>query len=87
VFCLFYGINRINYSNSNIYIEVENVTKKTRKIECPNCGQVIDVDELLYHKLDEELNKNTVMTSHGERRIMKNSMIIRKRKEGIAGED
>ena len=26
-------------------------------IECPNCGQLIDVNELLYNKLDDELKK------------------------------
>ena len=27
------------------------------RIACPNCGQEIDVNELLYHKLDEELSR------------------------------
>ncbi len=26
-------------------------------IECPNCGFKIDVNEILYHQLDEELKK------------------------------
>lgn len=27
------------------------------KIDCPNCGEVIDVNEILYHKLDEDVRK------------------------------
>ncbi|MBN1131976.1 MAG: DUF2130 domain-containing protein [Bacteroidales bacterium] len=27
------------------------------KIECPNCGYLIDVNELLYHQLEEEIRK------------------------------
>jgi hypothetical protein len=27
------------------------------RIECPNCGQDIDVNEILYHKLDDDLKK------------------------------
>ena len=27
------------------------------RIECPNCGQDIDVNEILYHKLDDDLQK------------------------------
>ena len=30
---------------------------RPNKIECPNCGQLIDVNELLYHQLDDELKK------------------------------
>jgi len=28
----------------------------TNKVKCPNCGQEIDVSDLLYHQLDDELN-------------------------------
>ena len=28
-----------------------------KRIACPNCGQEIDVNELLYHQLDEELGR------------------------------
>ena len=27
------------------------------KIECPNCGQEIDVNEILYHQLQDEIKK------------------------------
>ena len=33
------------------------MSQDTNKIECPNCGHKIDVNEILYHKLDEELKK------------------------------
>ena len=38
------------------------------KIECPNCGQEIDVNELLYHKLDDELKKKYNDEYAGERK-------------------
>lgn len=31
--------------------------QETRKIECPNCGNAIDVNEILYHQLDGRLKK------------------------------
>jgi hypothetical protein len=31
--------------------------ENANRIACPNCGQEIDVNELLYHKLDEELSR------------------------------
>ncbi len=30
---------------------------QTNKIECPNCGHKIDVNDLLYHQVDDELKK------------------------------
>jgi hypothetical protein len=33
------------------------VTQDKNTIECPNCGFRIDVNEILYHQLDEELKK------------------------------
>lgn len=33
------------------------MSQDTKKIECPNCGYKIDVNEILYHQLDEELRK------------------------------
>jgi len=30
---------------------------QTNKIECPNCGHKIDVNDLLYHQVDDELEK------------------------------
>lgn len=33
------------------------MSQDTNKIECPNCGHKIDVNEILYHQLDEELKK------------------------------
>ena len=31
--------------------------KQANKIKCPNCGQEIDVNDLLYHQLDDELKE------------------------------
>ncbi|MBW2544740.1 MAG: DUF2130 domain-containing protein [Deltaproteobacteria bacterium] len=31
--------------------------QQTNKIECPNCGHKIDVNDILYHQVDEELRK------------------------------
>ncbi len=31
--------------------------KQTNKIECPNCGYHIDVNDILYHQVEEELKK------------------------------
>ena len=31
--------------------------QQSNKIECPHCGEEIDVNEILYHQLDEELKK------------------------------
>lgn len=31
--------------------------KSSAKINCPNCGQEIDVNELLYHQLEDEVHK------------------------------
>ena len=36
------------------------------RIACPNCGQEIDVNELLYHKLDEELSRKYAARLAGE---------------------
>ncbi len=33
------------------------MTQQSNKIECPNCGQSIDVNDLLYHQVDAELRK------------------------------
>ena len=33
------------------------MNQEPKKIECPNCGYEIDVNEILYHQLDEELKK------------------------------
>ncbi len=32
--------------------------KNSRQIKCPNCGQEIDVNDILYHKLEEEIKSN-----------------------------
>lgn len=32
--------------------------KNSRQIKCPNCGQDIDVNEILYHKLEEEIKQD-----------------------------
>ncbi len=29
--------------------------KSSQKIKCPNCGQGIDVNEILYQELEEEI--------------------------------
>ncbi len=31
--------------------------QESKKIECPNCGHEIDVNDILYHQVDEELKK------------------------------
>jgi len=31
--------------------------QQSKKIECPNCGYEIDVNDILYHQVDEELKK------------------------------
>ncbi len=33
------------------------MNNETNKIRCPNCGKDIDVNEILYHQLDEEIKK------------------------------
>lgn len=33
------------------------MTQQSNKIECPNCGELIDVNDLLYHQVDAELRK------------------------------
>ncbi|OOZ35958.1 DUF2130 domain-containing protein [Solemya velesiana gill symbiont] len=33
------------------------MSQQQNRIECPNCGHEIDVNEILYHQLDEELKK------------------------------
>jgi hypothetical protein len=38
------------------------------RIACPNCGQEIDVNELLYHQLDEELSRKYAAKLAGEQR-------------------
>lgn len=32
--------------------------QNTNQIKCPNCGEKIDVNEILYHQLESELNKD-----------------------------
>jgi len=34
------------------------MNQQTNKIECPNCGHKIDVNDILYHQVDGELKKN-----------------------------
>lgn len=34
------------------------MNKGTQQIKCPNCGQEIDVNEILYHKLEEEIKSD-----------------------------
>jgi hypothetical protein len=38
-------------------MELNEMAKKDNAITCPNCGHKIDVNELLYHQLEEELQK------------------------------
>ncbi|MDA0821120.1 MAG: DUF2130 domain-containing protein [Proteobacteria bacterium] len=33
------------------------MNRPSNKIECPNCGYAIDVNEILYHQVDEQLKK------------------------------
>ena len=33
------------------------MSEETSQIKCPNCGEIIDVNEILYHQLDNELKK------------------------------
>jgi len=33
------------------------MNQQTNKIECPNCGHKIDVNDILYHQVDGELRK------------------------------
>ena len=33
------------------------MNQEAKKVKCPNCGFELDVNEILYHQLDEELKK------------------------------
>ena len=34
------------------------MSEQDSRIECPNCGQQIDVNDLLYHQLESEIKKD-----------------------------
>jgi hypothetical protein len=36
---------------------MRDMDEHTNKVKCPNCGQEIDVSDLLYHQLDDELSE------------------------------
>jgi hypothetical protein len=44
----------------------------TNKVKCPNCGQEIDVSDLLYHQLDDELNAKYKKALDDEKRMVSN---------------
>jgi len=35
----------------------QTMTPGQNKINCPNCGDEIDVQDILYHQVDEQLKK------------------------------
>lgn len=51
------------------------MSQDANNIKCPNCGVEIDVNEILYHQLDEELKKKY------------NDQISKERKELVANEE
>ena len=54
------------------------------KIDCPNCGQTIDVNEILYHKLDEDLRKKYAdKSAKDEKRLAEKSAEIEKQQKSI----
>jgi predicted RNA-binding Zn-ribbon protein involved in translation (DUF1610 family) len=43
---------------------MENLTK----INCPNCGEIVNVNEILYHQLDDKLKKKYQEQLSGEKK-------------------
>ena len=48
--------------------------QQTNKIECPNCGHKIDVNDILYHQVDEELRKKYNDELAGEKNRYQNKL-------------
>ena len=42
---------------TNNPLNTQQMTKQNHNIECPNCGQAIDVNDILYHQLHEKVTK------------------------------
>jgi len=40
-------------------------------IKCPNCGTEIDVNEILYHQLEDELKQKKMNSKSKKRSLMK----------------
>ncbi len=57
------------------------MTQKSNKIECPNCGHLIDVNDLLYHQVDAELRKKYQDKISQERnKLQQQQELLNKRK-------
>ncbi|MDH3693750.1 MAG: DUF2130 domain-containing protein [Gammaproteobacteria bacterium] len=57
------------------------MTQQANKIECPNCGQSIDVNDLLYHQVDAELRKkyrDKISQERGKLQEQQNQIAIQK---------
>lgn len=54
-------------------------TKTT--IQCPNCGTQIDINEILYHQLEEEMKKKFSSETQAQKKLHKEAMAALKAKE------
>jgi len=61
--------------------------QQTNKIECPNCGHKIDVNDILYHQVDEELRKKYNDELAGEKNKYQNQLnSLNEEREKLEGE-
>jgi hypothetical protein len=62
---------------------MENITK----INCPNCGEMVNVNEILYHQLDDKLKKKYQEQLSGEKRKHEQDIeLLRKAREELESE-
>ena len=56
---------------------IENkMNQEQNKINCPKCGEEIDVNDILYHQVDEQLKKqNTTMIKQRKGKISSGSQL------------
>lgn len=59
------------------------MTQETTQIKCPNCGQEINVNEILYHQLQEEIKKdyNTKLVNQQKEYEQKYSVLKKEKEE------
>lgn len=63
------------------------MTEKLNRIKCPNCDYDIDVNKMLYHKLDDELRKKYNEQFASEKNKFKELEIKLQKEKGLLEED
>lgn len=60
------------------------MAQEKKHIHCPNCGQIIDVNQILYHQLQEEIKKDyAVKLSEQKKQFDSKQEILNKEKEEL----